>query len=109
MLDISEERVNKPRYLNKETLAKNILQGVWKLEDLRELDWAIRMTYQANSKTFEKAKDRMEKLHELYVELIDDPVKFVEKYDKKTPRHIASKILKENPNIFKSKEIYKKE
>jgi len=51
----------------------------------------------------------MEKLHELYVELIDDPIKFVEKYDKKTPRHIASKILKENPNIFKSKEIYKKE
>ena len=57
MLDISEKRVSKPRYLKKETLAKNILQGVWKLEDLRELDWAIRMTYQANSKTFEKAKE----------------------------------------------------
>ena len=101
--------MSKPRYLKKETLAKNILQGVWELKDLRELDWAIRMTYQANSKTFEKAKDRMEKLHELYVELIDDPKKFVEKYDKKTAQQTASKLLKKNPNVFKSKEIYKKE
>jgi len=101
--------VSKPRYLKKETLASNILQGIWRLEDLKELDWAIRMTYQTNSKQFEKYKDRMEKLHSLYVELIDDPVKFVEKYDEKTTQQTASKLLKKNPNVFKSKEIYKKE
>lgn len=59
----------KTHYLKKENLAKNLLQSILSPEDLKNLDWAIRMTYQANDKQFKKYKDRMKKLKELYEEL----------------------------------------
>ena len=101
--------MTKPKYLKKETLAKNILQSIWRKEDLPELDWAIRMTYQANDKKLQKYKDRIKKVDQLYKELIDDPVKFVETYSEKASnKELIHKLLKDNPDIFKSKPIYDK-
>jgi len=99
---------NKPKYLKKETLIRNILRSVFFPEDLGELDLRIRMTYQENDKKFQKYKDRLKKLDELYKELIDDPTKFVEKYGEKSNNKRVLKLLKENPDIFKSKGIYEK-
>lgn len=98
----------KPRYLRKETLAGNILRGCFFPEDLKKLDWAVRMAYQSNDKELQKYKDRTKKFKELYEELIDEPVKFVEKYGKKSKNKRILQLLKENPDIFKSKEIYSK-
>jgi len=93
--------MTKPRYLKKETLAKNILQSIWRKESFEELDWAIRMAYHANEKKIQKYTDQIEKFKELYSELVDDPVKFVEKYSEKaTNKELIHKLLKENPDIF---------
>lgn len=99
---------DRPKYLKKETLAKRLLQSIYFVEDLEELDWRIRSAYQEADKEFQKYKDRVEKFDDLYKELIDEPKKFVEKYGKQSNNKHVLKLLKENPDVFKSKSIYEK-
>jgi len=93
--------IGKPKYIKKETFAKKILETVYFEDDLEKISWVIRTIYDQNNKKFLKYKDRLEKLDELYKEFVDDPVKFIEKHDKKTTNQRATKLLKKNPKLQK--------
>lgn len=98
--------MSKPRYVKKETLAKNILRGCWELKDLRHLDVSIGLFYDVNKKSVEKYQDRMKKLDELFHEFTSNPKAFVEKYAKMDNNEYVLEIIKKNPDWHKGLEWY---
>lgn len=94
--------LKKPRYLKKETLAKNILRGCRSVNDLRTLDVRIGFVYDANKEVVKKHNDRMKKLDELFYEFTKNPKAFVRKYAKLDKNQDVLNILDKNPNLFKN-------
>jgi hypothetical protein len=95
---------DKHYYLTKKTLAIRLLKA-WKYDDLQGLayfDELIGKVYDANKKEFEKYKDRMKKLTELYNEFKVNPRQFVEKYATMDNNQNVLRILKENPKLFRN-------
>jgi len=90
-------------YLKKETLAKSLLRSCRQdLQDIAYFDKLIAETYDMNKKQFEKYKDRVKKLTELYNEFNINPRQFVEKYATIDNNKNILRILKQNPKLFRN-------
>ena len=72
--------MKKIRYITKENMARNLVNGYLNIPRNYPLRDHIREYYYLNKKGLDKYRDRMKKIDELYKECLQDEKKFIQKY-----------------------------